>query len=177
MHGLVGSWVSFNIFFNYLMCVRTQAGSTASVNNQDLLDAHPPPERWCTTCEKPKPALSHHCSVCGVCVLCMDHHCPWVNRCVGFYNYRYFYLFLFWLTIGCGWAVWFPSSRPPQSAHARSRGPVSIPKLLRSQCDAKPVPCPAAQSHGSSGVSAHSHATQTTWSLIHAQRPADNAVI
>ena len=105
LHGTVGAWVSFNIFFNYILCVLTPAGSTAFVSNQDLLDAHPPPERWCTICEKPKPAMCHHCSVCGVCVLCMDHHCPWVNRCVGFKNYRYFYLFLFWLTIGCGWAV------------------------------------------------------------------------
>lgn len=109
IHGVAGIWVSFNIFFNYLMCVRTSAGSTANIPNKDLIDAYPPPERWCTACEKPKPALSHHCSVCGVCVLCMDHHCPWVNRCVGFYNYRYFYLFLFWLTIGCGWAVRFVS--------------------------------------------------------------------
>ena len=27
--------------------------------------------RWCTTCDRPKPPLSHHCSICNKCVLKM----------------------------------------------------------------------------------------------------------
>ena len=44
--------------------------------------------RYCEKCLCIKPDRSHHCSVCEVCTLKMDHHCPWVNNCVGFANYK-----------------------------------------------------------------------------------------
>ncbi|KAE8225254.1 hypothetical protein CF326_g7898 [Tilletia indica] len=53
----------------------------------------------------PKPERSHHCSVCKTCVTKFDHHCPWINACVGLGNERYFVLFLFWLSVGCATVV------------------------------------------------------------------------
>ena len=49
----------------------------------------------CQYCNEVKPLRTHHCSICGICVLKMDHHCPWINNCIGQNNQRYFLLFLF----------------------------------------------------------------------------------
>ncbi|XP_028619946.1 palmitoyltransferase ZDHHC16-like isoform X3 [Grammomys surdaster] len=54
----------------------------------------------CKKCIYPKPARTHHCSICNRCVLMMDHHCPGLNNCVGHYNHRYF-SFCFFMTLGC----------------------------------------------------------------------------
>ncbi|KAF6020159.1 ZDHHC7 [Bugula neritina] len=49
----------------------------------------------CPKCVCIKPDRAHHCSVCGRCIKKMDHHCPWVNNCVGEGNQKYFALFTF----------------------------------------------------------------------------------
>ncbi|XP_042219489.1 palmitoyltransferase ZDHHC20-B-like isoform X3 [Homarus americanus] len=57
--------------------------------------------RYCDKCVQIKPDRCHHCSVCGVCVLKLDHHCPWVNNCVAFTNYKFFILFLGYALLYC----------------------------------------------------------------------------
>jgi len=59
--------------------------------------------RWCRKCVKVKPDRCHHCRICQRCVLKMDHHCPWINNCVGFYNYKYFFLFILYALLILFW--------------------------------------------------------------------------
>ncbi|XP_076056717.1 palmitoyltransferase ZDHHC6 [Oratosquilla oratoria] len=57
--------------------------------------------QFCGTCEGFKAPRAHHCRKCGHCVMKMDHHCPWINNCVGHKNHAYFTMFLFWAVAGC----------------------------------------------------------------------------
>jgi len=94
---LVFTVVIVLLMTSYLRCTFTSSA---------VCDNPPPPGyvhhgRMCHKCDAPKPHRAHHCSICGNCILKMDHHCPWVANCVGFRNYKYFVLFLLYAVVGC----------------------------------------------------------------------------
>ena len=48
----------------------------------------------CPDCRTIRTSRSRHCSVCGHCIERFDHHCPWLNNCIGVKNHNYFYLYI-----------------------------------------------------------------------------------
>jgi len=54
--------------------------------------------KYCHTCNIYRPPRTTHCGICDVCVEVFDHHCPWLGTCIGKRNYKFFYLFVLFLT-------------------------------------------------------------------------------
>lgn len=113
VHIFLGVFVVFNVLFNYIQTIRTEAGAVPQVwldqmqQDTDVMEnlRKEDSQMWskfCRKCKVAKPPRTHHCHICDRCVTRMDHHCPWVNNCVGYNNHRYFVLFLFYL--------WFATS-------------------------------------------------------------------
>jgi len=48
----------------------------------------------CPECQIMRVPRSRHCYICGECVTRFDHHCEWINTCVGGYNNVIFLAFI-----------------------------------------------------------------------------------
>ncbi|KAM9440929.1 palmitoyltransferase ZDHHC23-A isoform 1-T1 [Clarias gariepinus] len=74
-------------------------------------------KKWCPVCRLVRPERAGHCRICGECVLRMDHHCVWINCCIGQANHKHFLLtlLLFLMTSLYGISMVLRSVCPRQS--------------------------------------------------------------
>lgn len=49
----------------------------------------------------------------------MDHHCPWVNNCIGHCNYGHFIRFLFFVDVACSYHMLMLVRRTIDAMNAR----------------------------------------------------------
>ncbi|KAL3834143.1 hypothetical protein ACJIZ3_008879 [Penstemon smallii] len=94
--------------FSLMVCVLSDPGRVPPGYVPDVEENQGPDQeikksgtlqRRCDKCSVYKPPRTHHCRVCKRCILRMDHHCIWINNCVGHRNYKAFLLLVFYACV------------------------------------------------------------------------------
>lgn len=98
-----------NILKHYITDFNDQSTHSISSNaniggSMSSANSSPPPiSDLCFKCVQYKPNRSYHCDTCKVCIEQYDHHCPWINNCVGKKNIVRFIVFLFAIFVALVW--------------------------------------------------------------------------
>jgi palmitoyltransferase ZDHHC13/17 len=90
--GILGVW----ILLSFLLVTLKDPGylkKDPKVNFQELLDTLDPLD-ICPEWEIILTPRWRHCNICNKCVERFDHHCPYINNCVGYNNHFYFLLYI-----------------------------------------------------------------------------------
>ncbi|XP_029017140.1 palmitoyltransferase ZDHHC12-B-like isoform X2 [Betta splendens] len=61
--------------------------------------------RRCGFCLLQQPMRAKHCQTCKRCIRRFDHHCPWIENCVGERNHRWFVVYLLVQLLALLWAL------------------------------------------------------------------------
>lgn len=99
-HTMYSSLVIAAVFSSYAAACFTPPTRVTSTNEKTLVSEYAYDNLLyiennnCKTCRILKPARSKHCSICGHCIARLDHHCVWINQCVGRGNHKEFLVFL-----------------------------------------------------------------------------------
>ncbi|XP_042355046.1 palmitoyltransferase ZDHHC23-A-like isoform X2 [Plectropomus leopardus] len=71
-------------------CIQSASSSGTAAELQTTTEALTAKWSRCPVCKIMRPPRAGHCRTCGSCVLRLDHHCIWINSCVGQANHRGF---------------------------------------------------------------------------------------
>jgi hypothetical protein len=92
------------LFPNYVLAIMLDPGSIKKKYEyislvDKALECQLNLDNFCSYCEVMKTVSSFHCTTCNRCVEMFDHHCPFINNCLGYRNHRFFLFFIFFYAL------------------------------------------------------------------------------
>lgn len=122
-HCLFAYWVWINAVTNYMYIIFSRPGifrpahsDTTTTRATTLCSVKQSEAQGCETTQaggnsdvlpvnQEQDSSKYHCKTCQASIPYRDHHCPFTGNCIGLSNYSYFYLWLFYSTLGLGYSV------------------------------------------------------------------------
>lgn len=101
--------LTYSSIMFYLLTCLTDPGYVKSTDKSDGNESNKTNTtseltlRFCETCDLEQPIRSRHCAECQRCIKKFDHHCPWLDTCIGEQNHKFFVLFLLTTSITIVW--------------------------------------------------------------------------
>ena len=140
--------VNAGAIFATLLATHSTRPRTLPRNSAQITDLHTAPDgrnhfsrrlTLCSSCLSNKQQASNHCSYCKACICVLDHHCNFVDNCIGRGNRRVFVLFTLSASVGTmlisvlSYRVQVEEHSPYNQAHLDKHGYIYM--LLKQQND------------------------------------------
>ncbi|XP_063236050.1 probable palmitoyltransferase ZDHHC24 [Bacillus rossius redtenbacheri] len=106
-------WYNFHFICGTLLMINITSSFVATIIVDTSIAGKVMPSemekdcRFCAVCETIAPPRSWHCDICKICILKRDHHCVFTGCCIGYFNHRYFFMFVMYLFIATFYGTYF----------------------------------------------------------------------
>ena len=104
-YAVSSTMVGLKVYIPYIICARRDPGvlkqeETDKIEFLDMMKKFNPAD-LCPDCKIIRTPKSRHCAICNVCVERYDHHCVWLNNCVGIKNHGMYLSFICFVWVLC----------------------------------------------------------------------------
>ena len=85
----IHNYLFFLVILFHVLLHYSNPGYLVSKNSQDERTS-----RYCDKCQINKQEKISHCPICEKCIFNRDHHCFWLDNCIGYLNHKIFLIYL-----------------------------------------------------------------------------------
>ena len=97
------------VFTGFMACKDPGSASKFQKSLHELCQENEP-GMVCPLCVAKRKPRMIHCQICDKCIVKFDHHCPWINNCIGSSNIGFFYFYIIFTDVFLTLSIYFGAS-------------------------------------------------------------------